>query len=153
MNNNITVDKIKTSNSCPALAKEIYNFINKNNLIELEDFSKITVQIENDIYGSYDLKKAKEYSDFHKNYYFSDSDFECNDVFDLIEFKSIFIDVKENIFMYLNKKYALNKSKITSTVKYTIPPAFTGNENAYKKVGNNNLDILPTGRDYGLIFT
>ncbi len=109
--------------------------------------------IENSVYAYYDKTKAQKYRNFHANYYFDDSDFECNHIFDLVEFKTVFIDTKNEIWRCLNKKLKIDKSELKSTPKFTIPPAFTGNEDAYKEVANNNLDIHPTGRDYALIFT
>lgn len=144
-------DKIKITNSCPQEVKEVYEFIINHDLHKyVDDFTIDDLIKKKSIFSSITKTQAINLVRFFDNNNFNKENFECEDETILNNFKSTFFNVKYLILLYLDEKFTLNKFNYESDFVLTLPvspPAI-----AYKKVGNNNLDIKPSGRDYGLLF-
>lgn len=126
--------------------KFIYTFAKNNGLDEYSSVSEIREKIRNDkrlrsisSKKSY-INKLNSFSFFDQNnVYYKKTE----DIFDVLSMLTL---IKNEIITYLKNK-KVDFSNQTILKRRTSPPL-----EAFRSVGHNNLDIKPTGRDYGLLF-
>lgn len=140
------IELVNLKDSVDKDIKFIYNFAKKYRLDEYSSVSEIREKIRNDNELK-SLKAKKSYIDRLNKFSFFDlknSTYKkSEEIFDTLSLLTL---IKNEIITYLkNKKTDFSEQNI---LKRRVSPPLE----AFQSVGHNNLDIKPTGRDYGLLF-
>ena len=126
--------------------KLIYNFAKKNKLDEYSSVSEIREKIRNDEELRHLSSRNSHIIKLNNFSFFDQNNVKYKKTEDVYDILSLLTLIKNEIITYLNnKKTDFSKQNILR--RRVSPPL-----EAFKSVGHNNLDIKPTGRDYGLLF-
>ncbi|MEM6718641.1 MAG: hypothetical protein AAF611_04985 [Bacteroidota bacterium] len=147
MKNTINIKK-----EAPQLIINMFNYIVEHGVCE--DFSSIEIskvadsfRIKNNLSSS--KKNYKIITDFSfyekENYELKKNQADSNLVFELMMILSSF---KSELLRILFPDTDIKIENTKSNIKYNLTPPLE----AYEPVGNNQLDISPSGRSYGLLF-
>ncbi len=139
LSNNISLKK-----NIKGLTSEIFKFVIDNNYDIFTSNYEMKLDISNSFYNKH-IKNSKE--DFIVD--FKNVDFYDNNLYNTTESKEL-ANLQKTLFNFklaivdvMRQNGALSAVKMSTT---SASPPLT------RKMGNNKLDIKPTGRDYGLLF-
>ncbi len=146
----LIMDKINLTNSCPSEVKKVYDFISSNQLYEYIDEVDVFKALDKSFFSSISEEEAYNYYKFFDNFVFKYDHFTFEEDYTKGYFRSSFLRIKDNILAYLENKFDFKTEKLYQDFDSNLPASPPSE--AYRKVGNNNLNIKPSGRDYGLLF-
>jgi|SRR6218665_1774868 len=127
--------------------QELYKFALENNFDEFTTLSQIRNKLrEKQFHPSFNnfeeySKKLNEFAFFdEKHYILKDTSYDIYDISNLLK------QIKEEVLYYINPNTPKHFSGYILE-RQVSPPL-----EAFERVGNNKLNIKPSGRDYGLLF-
>ncbi|PPZ90524.1 hypothetical protein C3729_12975 [Cloacibacterium normanense] len=140
------IELVDLNDSVDKDIKFIYTFAKTNGLDEYSSVSEIREKIRNDKKLNSIPSKKSYINKLNRFSFFDPSNVKYKKSEDAYDILSLLTLIKNEIITYLNnKKTDFSKQNILR--RRVSPPL-----EAFKSVGHNNLDIKPTGRDYGLLF-
>lgn len=143
----IPIESVALQKSVSLEIQELYKFAIENNFNEFTTLSDIRKKLKeknfNPSFTSFDeySKTLNNFSYFDKkNYIIKDASYDTYDISNLLK------QIKEEVLYYIDPKTPKNFSGYILE-RQVSPPL-----EAFERVGNNKLNIKPSGRDYGLLF-
>ncbi len=127
----------------------IINLVKKHSLSEYATMSEMVILVkseQNAILGNKEINIEEFKKSLNSFDFFNNDNYVNNSNVDLFDYQNLFFKFKNAIVEYLNNKDIKDKK----SQYFTLPSS--PSLDAFTKVGNNKLDIMPTGRDYGLLF-
>lgn len=126
------------------LTRDIFKFVIDKNYDNFTSNYEMKFDISASFYNDY-IKNRKEafLEDFKKVNFYDINLFEIKNIDNLADLQKTLHNFKSAIVDVVKQNGFLAEVKLSKTSE---SPPLT------KKIGNNKLDIKPTGRDYGLLF-
>lgn len=127
----------------------IIKLVKKHNLSEYATMSEMAILVKNEhnvLVGNEKINIEEFKKSLNSFDFFNNDNYVNENHIDLFNYQNVLYKFKNAIVEYLNNKDIKDKK----SQYFTLPSS--PSLDAFTKVGNNKLDIMPTGRDYGLLF-